>query len=110
MDSILTPNAYTLVTRAMLDEIIQLEIKGFLDSEHGRTLVKDHRASGVTAVLPYMFPVIRCSVTDIERHDGKGLDRSLITTLAREEKQRQKGKKEYSFHFLMVLDSSLRSE
>ena len=110
VDAIFSPHTDTLVARAMLDKIIQLEIKGFLNSEHGRTLVEDHRASGVPAVLPYMFPVISRSVTDIERHDGKGLDRILITTLAREEKQRQKGKKEDSFHFLMVLDSSLRSE
>jgi hypothetical protein len=69
----------------MLNEIIKLEIKGFLNTENGRTLIQNHGASRVTTILPDMVSVFGGTVTDIEGHDGKRFNRSLAAILTREE-------------------------
>ena len=78
MDTVLPANSDTFVTRAVLNEVIQLEIKSFLHTENGGFLVEDHSASGVPAVLPGIVSVFGGAVTDVEGHDRESLRRLVI--------------------------------
>ncbi len=88
MDSILTPDAYTLVTRAVLNKVIQLEIKSFLNTENSGTLIENHGAGCFASILPHIVSIISSAVTDIERHNRECLYGSF-TILAGKSQKRQ---------------------
>ena len=91
VDAVLAAHAHVLVTRAVLLEIRQLEVQGLLYAEHRGTLVQDHGAGGVLAVLPHMVTVLGRPVADVEGHHGKGVH---FPGLAGRGQQRQQGRQE----------------
>ena len=85
--TVFTAHAYILVAGAVVLHVFKLEIKGFLNSEHGRTLVEDHRCGGFAAVLPAVVAVVGSAVADIVGHHRNGIGMLLCTGSKRHAKQ-----------------------
>ena len=72
MLAVLAAYAHILVARAVLLQIRQLEIQGFLHAEAGRTLVQYHSGRRFPAIGPDIVSVIGRAVTDVIGHHFEG--------------------------------------